>query len=102
MFHCQQLDGQCLVGECYVVPEAERHANACGAGAIAVAIVFASQFGARHGILIQHTTSHQVLPMGRPADLVEVLPHFPKEIRIHFTVQAETCSPTVAFERVPH
>ncbi len=53
-----------------IVPEAERHANACGAGAIAVAIVFASQLGARQGILLQHTTSHEALPMGRPADLV--------------------------------
>jgi len=53
-----------------VVKEAERHSNACGAGAIATAIVFASQLGAQQGILLQHITSHEVLPMGRPTDLV--------------------------------
>ena len=53
-----------------IVAEAERHGNACGAGAIATAMVFSAQQGAREGILMQHTTSHEALPMGRPADLV--------------------------------
>jgi len=53
-----------------IVSEAERHGNACGGGAIAVAITFASEMGAQQGTLLQHTTSYEVLPMGRPADLV--------------------------------
>jgi AmmeMemoRadiSam system protein B len=53
-----------------IVPEATRHGNACGGGAIAAAIAFAAQMGAQQGTLLQHTTSHEALPMGRPADLV--------------------------------
>ncbi len=53
-----------------VVPEAQRHHNACGSGAIAAAIAFSAALGATRGIVLQHITSHEVMPMGRPTDLV--------------------------------
>lgn len=53
-----------------VLTEAERHANACGAGASAAAIGFALEAGAIRGLLLHHTTSHETYPMGRPTDLV--------------------------------
>lgn len=53
-----------------VLIEAAEHHNACGAGAIAAAIGYALEAGAMRGILLHHTTSYEVLPVGRPADLV--------------------------------
>jgi len=53
-----------------VVPEAQRHHNACGSGAIAAAIAFSAALGATRGIVLQHITSHEVMPMGRPTDFV--------------------------------
>ena len=53
-----------------VLAEARAHHNACGAGAIAAAIGFAAELGASKGVLLQYTTSHEVLPMGRPSDFV--------------------------------
>ena len=53
-----------------IVPEAQAHHNACGAGAIAAAIAFAQEMGAQEGLLLHYTTSHDVLPTGRPSDLV--------------------------------
>jgi MEMO1 family protein len=48
---------------------AEEH-SACGAGAIAAAIACTADLGASKGVLLQHTTSHEVVPMGPPSDLV--------------------------------
>jgi len=53
-----------------IVAEARAHQNACGAGAIAAAIAFAQEMGATEGILLDYTTSHDVMPMGRPTDMV--------------------------------
>jgi len=53
-----------------VLAEAQAHHNACGAGAIAAAIGYAAELGASKGTLLQYTTSHEVLPMGRPTDFV--------------------------------
>jgi len=44
--------------------EAHRHRNACGAGAIAATIAAARVLGAGCGRVIEHTTSHDVLPEG--------------------------------------
>ena len=53
-----------------VLDEANRHANACGPGAIAAAIVFARECGAARGRLVEYTTSYDVLPRGEPSDFV--------------------------------
>ncbi len=44
-----------------VVPEATRHHNACGAGAIAAAVAAAKVLGADRGILLDHTTSNETV-----------------------------------------
>ncbi len=48
---------------------AEDH-SACGAGGIAAAIACTADLGANKGVTLQHTTSHEVVPMGRPSDFV--------------------------------
>ena len=53
-----------------VLAEAETHHNACGGGAVAAAIGFATELGARRGQLLHYTTSHEVAPMGPAADMV--------------------------------
>lgn len=53
-----------------IVPEARSRHNACGAGAVAAAIAFAAALGATQGALLHYTTSYEVLPEGRPSDLV--------------------------------
>ena len=53
-----------------IVAEAGAHLNACGAGAIAAAIAYAAERGALEGTLLQHVTSHEVMPVGRPTDMV--------------------------------
>jgi MEMO1 family protein len=53
-----------------IVAEAEARHNACGPGAIAAAIAYAVELGATHGSTLEYTTSYEVLPMGRPTDLV--------------------------------
>ncbi len=53
-----------------IVAEAEAHGNACGAGAIAAAIAYAVEWGAQEGTLLQQTTSYEVMPTGRPTDMV--------------------------------
>lgn len=53
-----------------IVPEARVRHNACGAGAVAAAIAFAVALGATQGALLHYTTSYEVLPEGRPSDLV--------------------------------
>ncbi|MCE5257657.1 MAG: AmmeMemoRadiSam system protein B [Chloroflexi bacterium] len=49
---------------------AERQRSACGGGAIAAAITYALALGAQRGKLLQYTTSYDVLPAGKPSDLV--------------------------------
>ncbi|MCD6303054.1 MAG: AmmeMemoRadiSam system protein B [Anaerolineae bacterium] len=44
--------------------------SACGPGAIAATIACVTDLGASRGVLLQHTTSHDVMPMGRPSDFV--------------------------------
>ncbi len=53
-----------------VLNEAEGHYNACGAGAVAAAITFAQACGAQSGVLLAYTTSHEVMPLGQPSDMV--------------------------------
>jgi MEMO1 family protein len=45
-----------------IIPEAEAHFNACGAGAIAATVSAAKSMGAREGILLEHVTSYDVRP----------------------------------------
>jgi AmmeMemoRadiSam system protein B len=45
-----------------IVPEAATNLNACGAGATAAAVAAVREMGAAEGILLQYTTSHDVLP----------------------------------------
>ena len=44
-----------------VVPEARKHWNACGAGAIAATIAASKELGATRATLLRHTTSSEVL-----------------------------------------
>ena len=44
-----------------VVPEAAHHHNACGSGAIAATIAACKLLGAQRAVLLQHTTSQEVL-----------------------------------------
>jgi len=53
-----------------IVEEARRHHNACGAGAIAASITYAAEMGATKGTLLHYTNSHEVMPTGRPTDMV--------------------------------
>lgn len=46
------------------------HHNACGAGAAAAAVTAASRAGARNAALLEHITSHEVMPRGRPSMFV--------------------------------
>ncbi|MEN6480089.1 MAG: AmmeMemoRadiSam system protein B [Anaerolineales bacterium] len=53
-----------------VLREARAHHNACGPGAVSAAIAFALEAGATRGVLLDYITSHEVLPLGQPRDLV--------------------------------
>ena len=44
-----------------IVPEAERHQNACGAGAVAAAVAAARALGAKSGRTLEYTTSADVM-----------------------------------------
>ncbi|MCI0529729.1 MAG: AmmeMemoRadiSam system protein B [Nitrospira sp.] len=45
-----------------VVPEAQSHHNACGAGAMAATVATARALDTQKGILLEHTTSYEVKP----------------------------------------
>ena len=45
-----------------LVPEAARHQNACGPGALAAAVAAARTLGAERGRLVDYTTSYDVVP----------------------------------------
>ena len=47
-----------------ITEEADRHRNACGAGAIAATIAAARVLGAERGLVLEHTTSHDVIQEG--------------------------------------
>jgi MEMO1 family protein len=53
-----------------IVPEAMLHHNACGAGAVAAAVAAARVKGKKKGLLLEYTTSHDVMPRGRPSMFV--------------------------------
>lgn len=53
-----------------VLPEAHAHYNACGPGAVVATMAAAQALGATRGELLHYTTSHEVMPYGRPSDLV--------------------------------
>jgi AmmeMemoRadiSam system protein B len=53
-----------------IIEEASVHHNACGAGAIAAAMAYAAKLGATRGVLLHQTTSYDVMPTGRPSDMV--------------------------------
>jgi AmmeMemoRadiSam system protein B len=45
-----------------LIPEAERHPNACGPGALAATVAAAQALGAERGYLLDYTTSYDVAP----------------------------------------
>ena len=47
-----------------IVPEAAQYHNACGAGAMAAAIAAGRAMGARKGVLVEYTTSYDVMREG--------------------------------------
>ena len=51
-----------------VIAEADRHFNACGAGAIAAAIAACVQAGASRGVLLDYTNSYQIIHARYPDD----------------------------------
>lgn len=53
-----------------IVPEATRHMNACGGGALAATISYARALGVKEGELLHYTTSYDVEPTGQPTDFV--------------------------------
>ncbi len=53
-----------------VLPEAHARYNACGPGAVAATMAAAQALGATRGELLHYTTSYEVMPYGRPTDLV--------------------------------
>lgn len=53
-----------------LVSEAAMQRNACGGGALAATVACVAALGATRGITLHYTTSHEVLPMGRPSDMV--------------------------------
>lgn len=53
-----------------ILSEVEAHHNACGAGAVAATIGYATAMGATRGQIAHYTTSHEVAPMGPASDMV--------------------------------
>lgn len=53
-----------------VLAEAHTHYNACGPGAVVATMAMAQALGATRGELLEYTTSYDVMPHGRPSDLV--------------------------------
>lgn len=45
-----------------IIPEAQEHRNACGAGAFSAAVAFARSLGAQKGRILNYTTSFDVMP----------------------------------------
>lgn len=57
----RMIDTMLDMGATEIVPQAAEHHNACGGGAIAAAIAACATLGADHGVLLDHTTSREVL-----------------------------------------
>jgi AmmeMemoRadiSam system protein B len=55
------IDLICRMQADEVAPQARRHHNACGAGAVAATIAACRQRGATRGLLLHHTTSNETL-----------------------------------------
>jgi len=53
-----------------IVPEAGEHQNACGAGAVAATVAAAARLGAREGVLLQHTSSAEIMASAGVEDSV--------------------------------
>ncbi|MFQ5957119.1 MAG: AmmeMemoRadiSam system protein B [Candidatus Brocadiales bacterium] len=53
-----------------IVPDATKHMNACGGGALAATVAYARALGIKEGELLQYTTSYDVEPTGQPTDFV--------------------------------
>jgi MEMO1 family protein len=53
-----------------IVPIATRDRSACGAGAFAAAVGYARASGSTEGILLEHTTSYDMMPEGEPTHFV--------------------------------
>ncbi len=51
----------CALRSTEVVKEASQHKNACSAGAVAATLAAAAKLGATRGLLLQHTTSSEVM-----------------------------------------
>lgn len=66
----RMIDAMLRMDSAGIVPEAEAHWNACGAGAIAATIAACREMGAGEATLLRHTTSYEVLRerMGEPAE----------------------------------
>jgi len=64
------IDLICAMEADAILPEAQAHHNTCGAGAIAATVAAAADLGADRGVLVDYTTSHDVLPRGEPIDFV--------------------------------
>lgn len=60
----RQIDRMLALDAEAIVPEARQHRNACGSGAVAAAIAASEALGARAGVLLDHTTSREVLGPG--------------------------------------
>ncbi len=53
-----------------IVPTAERDRSACGAGAVAATVAYARVGGCARGIVLEHITSHDVMPDGEASHFV--------------------------------
>ncbi len=53
-----------------IVAESATHRNACGGGAVAATVAAARQLGAQRGVLLEYTTSHEIMPSGPASDFV--------------------------------
>jgi len=53
-----------------IVPHASADHSACGGGAVAATVAAARALGATQGVLLEHTTSYEVQPLGSPDDFV--------------------------------
>lgn len=59
------IDLVCAMKPDDLVPEATKHGNACSSGAAAATVAAVNALGATRGILLQHTTSAEVLQTDR-------------------------------------
>jgi AmmeMemoRadiSam system protein B len=53
-----------------VLSSAAADHSACGSGAVAAAVAAVESLGASKGVLLEHTTSHEIMPERSPSDFV--------------------------------